>query len=122
MSWPQKLDQDTTLSQVIVPPDTLAAWSLNAGGPFVDAARGHIAIDARAAESGAVLDGATVEVAAGGAGSAALPQTQGAPAVRLNLAPGLYRVFARAAGRNDSPATDSVVVRAGEVTTTRIDF
>jgi len=124
VSWPQALDQDTTLSQVIVPPDTLAAWAASAGGPAVSAALGHIAVDARAAESGAVLDGATVEVGLvpGAVGSSSLPQTQGAPAVRLNLMPGLYRVFARAVGRNDSPATDSVVVRAGEVTTTRIDF
>ncbi len=130
VSWPQALDQDTTLSQVIVPPDTLSAWALSAGGPAPDGARGHVLVDARAAESGAVLDGATVEfdplwgaaAGGGGAASAALAQTQGAPAVRLNLAPGLYRIFARAAGRNDSPATDSVVVRAGEVTTTRIDF
>jgi hypothetical protein len=46
----------------------------------------------------------------------------GVPALRVNLLPGLYRVFARAPGRNDSPAADSVRVRAGEVTSTRVDF
>ncbi|MEP7028730.1 MAG: carboxypeptidase-like regulatory domain-containing protein [Candidatus Eisenbacteria bacterium] len=130
VSWPQVLDQDTTLSQVIVPPDTLLAWSLAAGGPAPDPARGHVLVDARAAETGEVLDGATVEfdplwgaaAGGGGAASAALAQTLGSPALRLNLAPGLYRIFTRSGGRNDSPATDSVVVRAGEVTSTRIDF
>lgn len=126
VTWPQPLAQDTTLAQVLVEPDTLAAWS--AGGPAPDPARGHLRIDARDIGTGAVLDGATVEVdpawgyGAGATGSTSIPQTQGAPALRINLAPGLYRVFTRAPGRNDSPAADSVRVRAGEITSTRIDL
>ena len=83
---------------------------------------GIFAIDARDFGTGAVLDGATVEVVAGGEGSTSIAQTSGAPALRVNLLPGLYRVFARAPGRKDSPAADSVRVRAGEITSTRVDF
>ena len=119
VTWPQPLDQDTTLAQVVVEPDTLAAWASPA---LIDPARGHIRIDARD-DIGAVLDGATVEVTGGNsAGSTSIAQTQGAPALRVNLLPGYYTIVARAPGRNDSPATDSVRVRAGEVTSTRIDF
>ena len=119
VTWPQPLDQDTTLAQVLVEPDTLAAW---AAPNAIDPARGHLRIDARDFGNGAVLDGATVEVTGGGEGSTSVAQTQGRPALRVNLLPGLYRVFARAPGRKDSPAADSVRVRAGEVTSTRVDF
>jgi hypothetical protein len=120
LSWPQRLDQDTTLAQVVVSPDTLAAW---AAPTVIDAARGHLRIDARDLGTGAVLDGATVEVAAPDpTGAIQVVQTQGRPALFVNVPPGLYRVLARAPGRNDSPATDSVRVRAGEVTSTRVDF
>jgi len=130
VTWPERLDQDTTLAQVMVEPDTLAAWSLAAGGPVAQPNLGHVLIDARDAGTGVPLPGATVEIdpafgaatLGGTAGSASLAQTSNAPALRLNLAPGLYRVFARAPGRNDSAATDSVIVRGGEVTSTRIDF
>jgi hypothetical protein len=119
LTWPQPLDQDTTLAQVVVEPDTLAAW---AAPTVVNPARGHIRIDARDG-IGAVIDGATVEVTKGDAtGSVSIAQTQGAPALRVNLLPGDYSIVARAPGRNDSPATDSVRVRAGEVTSTRVDF
>jgi hypothetical protein len=117
--WPQPLDQDTTLAQVLVTPDTLAEWATPV---VIDPARGHLRIDARDVGTGSVLDGATVEVVGAGEGSTAIAQTQGVPALRVNLLPGLYRVFARAPGRNDSPAADSVRVRAGEVTSTRVDF
>ena len=119
LTWPQPLDQDTTLALVVVHPDTLAAW---AAPTLIDPERGHIRIDARDIGSGAVLDSVTVEVVGAGEGSTAIPQTQGVPALRVNLLPGLYRVFARAPGRKDSPATDSVRVRTGEITTTRVDL
>jgi hypothetical protein len=125
VTWPQKVDQDTTLAQVLVEPDTLAAW---AGAIVVDPAKGHLRIDARDAGTGGVLDGASVGVdpswgnGASAAGLVPVYQAGGVPALLVNVEPGLYRVFARAPGRNDSPATDSVRVRAGEVTSTRIDF
>jgi hypothetical protein len=119
LTWPQPLDQDTTLAQVLVSPDTLAAW---AAPTLIDASRGHLRIDARDIGNGAVLPGATVEVVGAGEGSTSIAQTTGVPAVRVNLVPGLYRVFARAQGHKDSPAADSVRVRAGEVTSTRVDF
>jgi len=119
VTWPQPLDQDTTLAQVVVTPDTLAAW---AAPTLIDATRGHLRIDARDFGTGAVLDGATVEVVNAGEGSTQVAQTPGVPALRVNLLPGLYRVFARAPGRKDSPAADSVRVRAGEITSTRVDF
>ena len=119
VTWPQPLDQDTTLAQVLVRPDTLAAW---AAPTLLDPQRGHLRIDARDIGSGAVLDSATVEVVNAGEGSTSILQTRGVPALRVNLLPGLYRVFARAPGRKDSPATDSVRVRTGEITSTRIDL
>jgi hypothetical protein len=125
VTWPQPLAQDTTLAEVVVEPDTLASW---ASGTALDPARGHLRIDARDAANGALLDGATVEIdpawgdGAGAAGSTSLAQVGGTPALRLNLAPGLYRVFARAPGHNDAPAADSVRVRAGEITSTRLDL
>jgi hypothetical protein len=130
VTWPERLDQDTTLAQVLVEPDTLAGWAAAGGGPAPGAGLGHVLVDARAVESGAPLPGATVEVdplfgaarAGGLAASASLPQGANAPALRMNMAPGLYRIFARAPGRNDSARTDSVIVRAGEITATRIDF
>jgi hypothetical protein len=120
VTWPQPLDQDTTLAQVLVEPDTLLGWTLSAAD--IDSARGHLRIDARDFGNGAVLDGATVEVVGAGEGSTSIAQTSSRPALRVNLLPGLYRVFARAPGRKDSPAADSVRVRAGEVTSTRVDF
>jgi len=119
LTWPQPLDQDTTLAQVVVHPDTLAAW---AAPTAVNPARGHIRIDVRDA-IGAVLDGATVKVVGGDpTGSMSFAQTQGAPALRVNLLPGYYSIVAHLPGGDDSPATDSVLVRAGEVTSTRVDF
>src|SRR5262249_34905136 len=86
LTWPQPLDQDTTLAQVLVEPDTLAAW---APGVTIDPARGHLRIDARDAGTGAVLDGAIVGIGAGDeSGSADVVQTQGRPSMRLNLMPG----------------------------------
>jgi hypothetical protein len=130
VTWPQKLDQDTTLAQVVVTPDTLAAWSAAAGGPATVAGLGHLLVDGYAAESGLPLVGETIHLdpafgaaqSGGAAAATSLAQTTNAPALYLNLAPGLYRVYAKFAGRNDSPATDSVVVRAGEVTATRLDY
>jgi len=119
VTWPQPLDQDTTLAQVLVLPDSLDGW---ADPTPIDSTRGLLRVDARDFGTGAVLDGATVEVVAGGEGSTSIAQTPGRPALRVNLLPGLYRVFARAPGRKDSPAADSVRVRAGEVTSTRVDF
>lgn len=124
VTWPQQLDQDTTLAQVLVEPDTLAAW---AGSTAIDPAKGHLRVDARDLGSGAVRVGATVDLdplwgsGPGATGRVLVPQTPDAPALLLNLPPGIYRAFARVPG-NDSPATDSVRVRAGEVTSTRIDF
>ena len=119
-TFPQPLDQDTTLAQVVVEPDTLAAW---AAGTPIDPARGHIRVDARDAGTGAVLDSVVVGVNGGDlTGSTGVQQTQGRPALHLNLKPGYYHVYAIAPHRTDSPATDSVLVRAGEVTSTRIDF
>jgi hypothetical protein len=129
VTWPQHLDQDTTLAQTLVHPDTLAAWSAAGGGPPLNPADGHVLLEVHDA-GGALLDSATVEIdlaygtasVGGAAASVSLPQTASAPALRVNLVPGLYRVFARAPGKGNSTPTDSVVVRAGEVTSTRVDY
>ena len=120
LSFPQPLDQDTTLAAVLFSPDSLAAWSLAGGAPAPDPALGTIVLDVRDATSGAPIDGATVEVV-GGSGTGA-PQTARAPALRARVAPGLRRVFARGPGHGDSAVEDSVEVRAGEVTFGRFDL
>jgi hypothetical protein len=121
LSFPQPLDQDTTLAAVVFSPDSIAAWSLAGGVPAPDPALGTIALDVRDGSTGAPIAGATVEIV-GGSGTAA-PQTTRAPALRVQVAPGpLLRVFARAPGHPDSPVVDSVEVRAGEVTFGRIDL
>jgi hypothetical protein len=89
-----------------------------------------VLVEAHAIESGVLLPSATVEVdpafgaarSGGALGSVSLPQNANSPALRMNMAPGLYRIYARAPLRNNSVLTDSVIVRAGEVTATRIDF
>lgn len=120
LSFPQPLDQDTTLAIVAFTADSLAAWAQAAGAPAPDPGFGTIALDVRDATSGAGLDGATVGIA-GGAG-VATPQDGRALALRLNVPPGLHRVFASGPGHDDSPASDSVEVRAGEVTFGRFDL
>jgi hypothetical protein len=81
---------------------------------------GSIVLDVRDAVSGAGIDGATVEIVEGG--GVATPQDARALALRVNVAPGLHRVFARGPAHDDAPAADSVEVRAGEVTFGRIDL
>jgi hypothetical protein len=120
LSFPQPLDQDTTLAVLAFSPDTLAAWAAAGGAPAPDPARGVIALDVRDASSGAILLGATVQVE-GGAGTA-IPQDARALALRLDVPPGLHRVFARAPGAADGARIDSVEVRAGEVTYSRLEL
>ncbi len=120
LSFPQPLDQDTTLATVAFTADSLAAWAQAGGAPVPDPAFGTIVLDVRDATSGAPIDGATVEVVGGGGAPAA--QDARALALRVNVAPGLHRVFARAPAHMDAPAQDSVEVRAGEVTFGRIDL
>lgn len=120
LSFPQPLDQDTTLAVVAFSADSIAAWSVAGGAPAPDPALGTIVLDVRDRVSGTPLDGATVEVV-GGSG-VSVPQTARAPALRARVAPGLQRVFARAPGRTDAALVDSVEVRAGEVTFGRLDL
>ncbi len=120
LSFPQPLDQDTTLAAVTFSPDSLVAWSAAGGVPAPDPALGTIVLDVRDATTGARIDGATVEVV-GGSGTAAA-QTVRAPALRARVAPGLWRVFARAPGHVDAAVVDAVEVRAGEVTFGRLDL
>jgi hypothetical protein len=123
LTWPQPFDQDTTLVQVVIEPDTLIAWSTGDGGPGLVSDRGHLVVDARAAQGGDLAIGATIAVGAGQGGGqdATIPLAAGHPALRLNLDPGFYRVWVRAPGYADSAPIDSVEVRAGEITYTRID-
>lgn len=126
LSWPQPLDQDTTLAMVAFTADSLLAWAAAGGAPGPDLfGRGTIALDLRDGVTGEVLTGGMVQIA-GGAGGAnagtATPQGVRALALRLDLPPGLHRVYASAPGHADAPATDSVEVRAGEVTFTRVEL
>ncbi len=120
LTWPQDMAQDTTLSQVLILGDTLTTWATQGGSAPPSASLGHLAVDARAALGGDVLVGAVIQVL----GNTGFPvaQTAGAPALRLDLPPGTYRVWVSAPGHADSPATDEVRVRAGEVTYARIEI
>ncbi|MEO6462703.1 MAG: carboxypeptidase-like regulatory domain-containing protein [Candidatus Eisenbacteria bacterium] len=120
LSFPQPLDQDTTLAAVVFSADSIAAWAAAGGAPAPDAALGTIVLDVRDAVAGTPIAGATVEVV-GGSGFPA-PQTARAPALRALVLPGLQRVFARAPGHGDGAVVDSVEVRAGEVTFGRFDL
>ena len=120
LTWPQPMDQDTTLATVVVEPDTLAAWSAALGGPAPLAGAGTLVVDARTATGGAVLEGATIGLNLGG--GVALPQSGGIPALRMNVPPGTYKVTVTAPGYPGSVTTGDVVVRAGETTYSRLEF
>ena len=121
LTWPQELEQDTTLTCALVHPDTLAAWSAAQGGPAVAPDRGHVAVEARSAAGGALLLGATL-AASPPLGGTALPQTAAAPALLINLVPGTYTISISGPGIPGTPATQSVTVRGGEVTYSRLDL
>jgi hypothetical protein len=124
LTWPQPFDQDTTLVQILLEPDTLAAWSALEGGPPLDPARGAMVVDARAAMGGDLALGARIVIHAGpgGTGDAAIVLSAAHPAIHMNLNPGFHRVSVTAPGYLESVEIDSVEVRAGEVTYTRIDL
>lgn len=120
LTFPQPLDQDTTLAVLAFSADTLSAWAAAGGAAAPNPALGVIALDVRDASSGARLDGATVQLV-GDAGTATAQDAR-ALALRLDVPPGLHRVLARAPGHADGAALDSVEVRAGEVTYSRLEL
>ena len=120
VSWPQDLQSDTTLTFLVTAPESLAAWSTAAGGPAPAVDRGHLLIEARNAAGGAVLDGAVLSTSP--VAGFAIPQNGQTPALLLNLVPGIYTVMVSGAGITGTPATSGVVVRAGEVTASRLDL
>jgi hypothetical protein len=124
LTWPQPFDKDTTLVQVMVEPDTLTAWIASEAGPALDPTRGTLVVDARAAAGGDFALGAAIQIGAGqgSGGDVSLPLTAGHPALRVNLDPGFYVVHVTAPGFAPSAVIDSVEVRPGEITSTRIDL
>jgi hypothetical protein len=120
LSMPVPIEEDTTLALVAVAGDSLAAWSVAAGGPVPDSTFGAILLDVRDEETGATIDGARVEIVGGGGVS--LPQGPRSRALRVNVPAGDYRVLASAPGHATSPVVEEVQVREGHVTFGRIDL
>lgn len=120
VSWPQDLEADTTLTFLVARSDSLAAWSAAAGGPAIDPARGHVLVEARDIVGGAVIAGATLSTFP--SGGFAIPQTSGHPALLLNLLPGPYTVLISGGNVSGTPGYAGVLVRAGAVTTSRLDL
>jgi len=114
LSFPQPLDQDTTLAAIAFTADSLAAWAAAGGAAAPTPGLGTIVLDVRDAVTGAPIEGATVEMASGAGRGTAL--TARALALRLDVPAGLHRTFARAPGYADAATQDSVRVAAGEVT------
>ncbi len=114
LSFPQPLDQDTTLAAIAFTADSLAAWAAAGGVAPPTPGLGTIVIDVRDAVSGAPIPGATVERVGGGGRSVA--QTDRALALRLDLPVGLHAVFARAPGYTESAPQAQSRVEADAVT------
>lgn len=120
VSWPQDMQADTTLTFLVVTPDTLAAWAAaGAAGPPLSNF-GHLLVEARNVAGGALLLGATIVTDP--PGGVVLPQAGRYPALVINLAPGVYKVTVSGGGITGAPTIAGVVVRAGEVTSSRLDL
>lgn len=120
VSWPQDMQADTTLTFLVVTPDTLAAWAASGGASLPLASYGHLLVEARNVAGGALLTGATIVTDP--PGGAVIPQTARHPALVINLPPGAYRVTMSGAGITGASTIAGVVVRAGEVTSSRLDL
>lgn len=121
LGWPIDVEEDTTLSQVVFHPDTLATWSLSAGGPVPDPGRGHVALDLRNSEGGAPLVGWTIEADPGG-GSHSVPQRDGIPALLINLESESYVVTVRDTSGMQRSITAGVNIHPGKVAYTRLEL
>lgn len=120
VSWPQDMQADTTLTFLVVTPDTLAAWAAAGGAGPPLAGFGHLLVEARNVAGGALLAGATIVTDP--PGGATLSQGGRYPALVINLAPGIYKVTMSGGGITNAPTIAGVVVRAGEVTSSRLDL
>jgi hypothetical protein len=120
VSWPQDLEADTTLTFLVVTPDTLAAWAQAGGAVALNPALGHLMVEARNVAGGALLPGA--RIATDPPSGTPIAQTGRYPALLLNLAPGSYKVSMTGGGITGAPWILGVVVRAGEVTSSRLDL
>jgi hypothetical protein len=120
VSWPQDMQADTTLTFLMVTPDTLAAWATAGGAAPPNPNLGHLLVEARNQAGGALLAGATIVTDP--PGGAALSQGGRYPALVVNLPPGTYKVSLTGGAIAGAPSTAGVVVRAGEVTSSRLDL
>ena len=121
LSLPQPMDQDTTLAAIVFTPDSLNAWAAAGGQAPPDLARGVIALAVHDEASGVLLGGATVAVE--GVTTRGTTLSERAPALALDVPPGMYRLLIRPFGTSTPVITvDSVDVAAGEVTSGRVDW
>jgi hypothetical protein len=120
LSWPQDLQADTTLTFLVVTSDTLTAWAAAGGASTPGPAYGTLLVEARNESGGALLPGATIVTTP--PGGIAIPQSARAPALVINLPPGVYKVSMVGGGVSASPSWTNVIVRAGIVTSSRLDL
>ena len=120
LTFPHSIPEDTTLSYVAVHQDTLNAWATASGASPPGSAFGHLLGDLRSASGGAPLLGAYLETFP--TQGASVQQGQAAPALVLDLPPGLYTVIVRSVSGTELHRDDAVRVEAGTVTSTRYEF
>ena len=123
LTWPQQVEEDTTLSFAMIHGDTLESWSLAGGGPLLEPTRGHLVIELRAAIGGTPLVGAMLSADADADSSVvSLPQTAGRSALLVNLKEGSYTVTIMDSGAGVISTTQGVPVAPATVTFTRLDL
>ena len=115
LSFPQPLDQDTTLAAIAFTADSLAAWAAASGAAPPAPGFGHDRARRARRDRAALRSRAPRSRSRVGPGRS-VPQTARALALRLDLPPGRYRVFARAPGYADAATQEDVRVAADEVT------
>src|SRR5262249_34516652 len=95
-------------------------WAQAAGSAPPHAGFGHLMVEARNQAGGALLAGA--QIATDPPSGTVIPQTSRYPALLLNLPPGSYKVSMTGGGITGAPWILGVMVRAGEVTSSRLDL
>ena len=109
------------VATIVFTADTLNAWAAAGGQAPPNLELGVVALEVRDKGTGALRPGA--DVAVQGTASRGTPQTSRAPALALDVPAGLHRLLVRPLGTDEWVVTvDSVEVRAGEVTSGRIDL
>src|SRR5262249_51796989 len=113
-SWPQDMQADTTLTFLLVPPATLAAWAVSGGAAAPNPSDGHLLVEARNQAGGALIAGATIVTDP--PGGALIAQDARHPALVINLPAGSYKVTMSGGGISGAATVAGGVLPAGERT------